>query len=390
MPEVLIRTIQFAGVQFTLLDVGLLFLLPVLSIGLVLWLLALGLRRLVRTFQMREETQTLVRRWIRGVARFGWLVTIVASAAGLLGADLGTWAGTVFRVLNQPFFTSGNTNISVITLIMVIPVFYLAGWAARMARRMLEHGVLAGMSLDPARRFTLLSIVRFTVTALIAVLGLSVIGINLSSLAVIFGVLGIGLGFGLQNVVGNMFAGAVILFTRPIKEGDRVLVDDIEGTVKSIKLIHTIVTTITHETIIIPNAKITDNSTHNYSYDRPEIIVCNSVQVAYSSDLDDVGRILLEVAERNPFAVPGKPARYLVWSFDSSGITVRLCTWIKNAEQRIDALGWTNLEIWRAFRAGGVTIPFPQLDLHLPKRSDADPEESDDPLSGEDWQPRVH
>ena len=372
MPEVLIRTIRFAGVQVTLLDIGLQFVLPVLSVGLALWLSALGLRRLVRSFRLQDGTKTIIRRWIRGVARVAWLVTIVASAAGLLGADPATWARTALRVLNQPIFTSGNTNISVITLIMVIPVCYLAGWAARMARGMFEHGVLAGMNLDPARRFTFLGIVRFTVIALVAVLGLSIIGIDLSSLAVIFGVLGIGVGFGLQSVVGNMFAGAVILFTRPIKEGDRVLVDGIEGTVQAIKLIHTIVTTVTHETIIIPNAKITDGSTHNYSYDHPEIIVCNSVQVAYHSDLDDVGRIVLDVARRNPFAVAGKPARYRVWSFDSSGITVRLYTWIKHAEQRIDALGWTNLEIWRAFRAGGVTIPFPQLDLHLPDHGDSD------------------
>jgi len=286
-------------------------------------------------------------------------------ASRILGAEMARWLALGFQALNQPFFVSGNTAISVVTILLVIPVFYAAGWVSHLARQSLEQGLTRHLNLDPARAFSLLSVVRFAVMALTAVIGLSIIGINLSSLTVLVGVLGIGVGFGLQDVVANSFAGLIIILTRPIKEGDRILVGEIEGTVVQIKFIHTIVNTVVNETLIIPNSEITNNAMHNYSYDDISILLCNSVQVSYRSDLDQVGEVLMEVGSRNPYAVAGEEPRYRVVSFDDSGITVRLCTWIRDARERIPASSWCNLEIWRAFRRTGIEIPFPQVDLHV-------------------------
>lgn len=353
--------------------------LPTLGVWLLLFVTFRILRRLILRVQLEDFNNQRVLKWVRRVFRFASLFVLIALAGRLLGAELLRWIGIVARILGQPFYSSGNTEISVVTLALVIPVFYLAGWLARVSRQMVEHGVLKRMQLDRARQFSVLNVVRFGVMIITIVIGLSVIGINLSSLAVLFGVLGIGVGFGLQDVVGNMFAGIIIIFARPVKEGDRVLVDDIEGTVQQIKLIHTVVNTITHETIIIPNSKITGSSMHNYSYDDVRIIVCNSVQVSYGSDLDRVGEILLEIARRNPYAAPGKDHGYQVWSFDDSGITVRVCTWIEDAVDRIPAFSWTNLEIWRAFKTNGVEIPFPQIDLHVKDTPKAGPAGRNDP-----------
>lgn len=353
------------ALPFTLWELLVEFLLPAAGLLLLLALVRLVLRRLLLRSALSEELRSRVRTWTRRGARTVWLLGLLGLGSRLLGAELARWTGMILRTLNQPFFTSGSTEISVVTLVLVIPVFYFAGWLSRLTRRMLEHGVVRRLSLDPARAFSVLNVTRFAVMGLTVIVGLSIIGINLSSLAVLFGVLGIGVGFGLQQAVGDMFAGLVIIFSRPIKEGDRVLVDDIEGTVHQIKLLHTVINTITHETIIIPNSTITGNSMHNYSYDDARIILCNTVQVSYGSDLDQVGRVLLEVAARNPWAIASMEHSYRVWSFDDSGITVRLCTWIGHASNRIQAFSWTNLEIWRAFRAHGIEIPFPQMDLHL-------------------------
>lgn len=113
---------------------------------------------------------------------------------------------------------------------------------------------------------------------------------------------------------------------------------------------------------------------HNYSYDDISILMCNNVQVSYTSDLDHVGEVLLEVGRRNPWAVPEEEPRYRVVSFDDSGISVRLCTWIRDARERISAFSWCNLEIWRAFKANGIEIPFPQMDLHV--KSGVTPQDS--------------
>lgn len=350
---------------FTLLGLIVEFILPALTVGLLLLVLFVVLRRVARRLNVKDETRDRILRWLRRGTRLAWIVSILGLGSRILGAELARWTGVAFRVINQPFFTTGNTEISVVTLILVIPVFYLAGWSSRATRQMMEQVVVKRLHLDTHRALSVMNVTRFAVMGITLIVGLSVIGINLSSLAVLFGVLGIGVGFGLQDAVGNMFAGLIIIFSRPIKEGDRVLVDDIEGTVQQIKLIHTVINTVTHETIIIPNSKIVGNAMHNYSYDDVRIIMCNSVQVSYGSDLERVGTVLLEVGRRNPWRAPGEEPRYRVWSFDDSGITVRLCTWIRDATDRIDAFSWTNLEIWRAFRDNGIEIPFPQMDLHV-------------------------
>ena len=350
---------------FTLWELVTQFLLPALGVLAALYLMAIIVRRTLRRIELAEESRRQVIHWVRRIRRTVWAVTLVGLGSRLLGAEVVRWTGVLLRILNQPFYSSGSTEISFVTLILVIPVFYFAGWLSRMTRRMMEHGLVRRINLDSARAFSLLNVSRFAVMGLTVVVGLSIIGINLSSLAVLFGVLGIGVGFGLQQAVGDMFAGLIIIFSRPIKEGDRVLIDEIEGTVLQIKLLHTVVNTVTHETIIIPNSKITGNTMHNYSYDDVSILLCTPVQVSYGSDLDQVGEVLLEIAQRNPWAYDGRDHRYRVWSFGDSGITVNLCTWIRDAHERVPALSWTNLEIWRAFRMHGIEIPFPQVDLHV-------------------------
>jgi potassium-dependent mechanosensitive channel len=131
--------------------------------------------------------------------------------------------------------------------------------------------------------------------------GLSIIGIDLSALTVIFGVLGIGLGFGLQNVVSNFFSGLIIIITRPVKEGDRILVNGIEGTILQIRILATVINTLTNESIIVPNSKLVQESVHNFSFYDPSIIIKNDIGVSYSSDVDQVLSVLQGVAEGNPF-----------------------------------------------------------------------------------------
>ncbi len=353
------------AIPFSVLALVTQVLLPATGVTLGLWLLYLLIRRGIRNLPLPLPTFERINRWVRRGVRFVWFVLMVLLISRILGAELVRWLTIGIRAVNEPLLTSGNTSISLVTIILVIPVFYFAGWLARLARQVVERGFVGRLRLEPAREFSLLNIMRFGVQGLAIIIGLSIIGINLSSLTVIFGVLGIGLGFGLQDVVGNSFAGVVIIFTSPIKEGDRILVGDIEGTVKEIKIIHTIVNTVTNETLIIPNSKITGSQMHNYSYDDLSILICNSVQVSYRSDLDFVGEVLAGVALRNPWRVATEEPRYRVASFDDSGITVRLCTWITDARERIPATSWTNLEIWRAFRDNGIEIPYPQLDLHF-------------------------
>lgn len=350
---------------FSLLSLILEFVLPVAALVVVRRLLRIAGRRGMEKWDLTEEAQERLRRWGRSGARvLFWGLTFVL-AARLLGAEMFAYIEAIVSFLRQPFYESGSTSVSVITLILLIPIAYLASVAAKAARSAVDQSLLQRLSIDPSRRFSISSLVRYAVMGIVFVIGLSLIGINLSSLAVLFGVLGIGLGFGLQGVVANFFAGLVIIITRPIKEGDRIQVEGLEGDVVRIRLLTSVINTLTNETIIVPNSEIVQNRVHNFSYEDRTIILVNQVQVSYRSDLDRVREVLLSVGARNPYRVDAKSPFVLFHSFDSSGISVSLRTWISAAELKQAAHSWCNVEIWRAFRNAGVEIPFPQLDLHV-------------------------
>lgn len=341
------------------------FVLPLVLFALVGLVSRVLIRRFFAKSEVAPETQARVLRGGRRLYRAGFLILLALVVGRLLGAEIFAILGTVFSFLREPIYSSGNTEISIITIILIIPVLYLASWTSKVARTSLDNRLLKRLAMDAAQRFSVSSLLRYAVMIIVAVIGLSVIGINLSSLAVLFGVLGIGVGFGLQNSVANFFAGLIIILTRPIKEGDRILVNEYEGTVHQIRLISTVINTITDETIILPNSQIVDSYVYNYSYDDISIVICNPVQVSYSSDLDQVEVVLREVAAKSPYAIPGHDPRVFFRSFDDSGITVSLCTKIRDAREKNFALSWTNLEIWRAFKAAGIEIPFPQRDVHV-------------------------
>ena len=302
---------------------------------------------------------------MRIAARLVFLIVILLIGASLFGDRIRETLAAIYGFLRAPFFTSGSTNISVITLLMLIPIFYAATWAGNSSRRLVEQRIIARLNIDAARRFSIVSLVRYAVMTIVVIIGLSVIGVNLSSLTVLFGVLGLGIGFGIQGAVANLFAGLMIIVARPIKEGDRVHIGGLEGDVEQIKILYSVVNTITNETLIVPNRQIVENTVHNQSYGDPSIVLMTDVQVAYRTDLDRVREVLMLVGERVTFRTPSREPRVLFRSFDDSGITVTLAIAIANSVQRHLARSEIIVEIWRAFRDNGIEIPFPQRDLYV-------------------------
>ncbi len=350
---------------FSLLGLLLELVLPFILVIVVYKTLNLGLGKLLARTPWKEETRVKIQRWIRLIFRFLVLVALVSLGLRLLGAEISKYGSFLQSVINTPLIDSGGTKISLLTLLLLIPVFYLSGKAGHLTRSFTDQYLFNRVGLDESKKFSLSSLIRYTVMILTTMIGLSVIGIDLSALTVMFGVLGIGLGFGLQNIVANVFAGIVIIFTRPIKEGDRILVDPYEGTVVSIRLLSTVINTISYETIIVPNRHLTDNTVYNYSYDDRRIILRNPVQVSYETDLDQAIEVMVGVGLQNPYGLKVPEPDVRVDSFDDSGITLILLTWLNDVADKYSAHSWNNLEIWRRFKDEGIEIPFPQRDLHL-------------------------
>lgn len=350
---------------FTPLDLVLRFLLPLILYFVVWRLLSRPTLRLIVGLSVSRMARHRLLRGFRIAVRVLFLFLSIILAASVLGAGMQKFLGAMFQFLNQPIYTSGNTRISLLTIILAIPTIYVASWLSKLVRKQIDRNILSRVSMDSARRFSTSNLLRYAFLVVFILVGLSIIGIDFSSLLVIFGVLGIGIGFGLQNVIANFFSGLVIFVSRPIKVGDRILVNGHEGDVVQIRLIASVINTLTNETLIIPNSQITNNAVHNYSYEERRIIIVNSVQVSYGSDLDVVEKVLEGVGSGNPYRIEELSPMVLFRSFDDSGITVELRTWIRNAQEKMRAHSWGNHEIWRAFKNNGIEIPFPQVDVHM-------------------------
>ena len=364
----IISPLQIGGIVFSFspLQALLRFFLPLILLFTLYKLLLFLLKRLIlRPLKIKEELKQKVFHRIRLLLRIAAFAVLIFLALSFFEAEIQSYVALVWDILNNPFFSAGSSRISIITIILTIPIFYLASWLAKISKRFMEGAILNQLILTSEMHFTISTLIRYGIMVLTILVGLSIIGINLSSLAVIFGVLGIGLGFGLQNAVANFMAGLIIIFERPIKEGDRILVNNMEGDVVHIRLRSTIINTLTNETIIVPNNQLIGNSIHNYSYQDRRIVIINAVQVAYESDLDLVEKVLLEMVEKSPYALKDPRAQVKIIAFEDSGILVELWSWIGEATQKLAAKSWNNLEIWRSFKNAGITIPFPQMDLHV-------------------------
>ncbi|KGM43447.1 hypothetical protein S1OALGB6SA_610 [Olavius algarvensis spirochete endosymbiont] len=355
---------------FSLKDFLLKFIIPVLSVLIAIVILRVLARRITRRVIKNQERQKRVRHNVLQVTRVLAGLGIVLSALNLLGGR--TIVRIAFQFLNKPFFTSGNTEISVITLILAIPIFMLASWVGKITSSGVETRTLRRFGLDAERIFALSRLLRYSITVIIVIFGLSAIGIDLSAIGVFFGVLGIGIGFGLQSVIADLFAGITLILMALIKEGDRIHVGNYEGNISRIRLMNTELLTFENETLIIPNSQLTSGTIHNFSHKDLSVVIVNDVDVSYNSNLDQVIELLKDVASRNPWLRKDKEIIVRVYTFASSGITMKLRTWIGNVGDRAEARSWTNLEIWRTFVRNSIEIPFPQRDIHIKAESNED------------------
>ena len=341
------------------------FLLPVLLFFLSAWTLGFLARNILTRHVKNEEKLERALLWARRLQRLLPFVGVILSLGSLLGAQVYQAFGNFFRILNTPFFTSGNTAISVVTLLLLVPVSITASWTGRAVKKTLDLKAFRRFGMDAEKAFTVGRLVRYSAMGLAFLFGLSVIGIDLSAIGVLFGVLGLGIGFGLQSLVADFFAGIALVSMGLVKEGDRIRVAEIEGIIQRIRLMNTELNTFENETLFIPNSVLTGGTIQNFSYKDRRVVVVNSVEVAYNANVEQAMEILKEVGQANPWFQRSSEVIVRVKSFGESGILLQLRTWITDLQHQADAESLNNLEIWKRFGMAGIEIPFPQRVLHV-------------------------
>jgi small-conductance mechanosensitive channel len=262
-------------------------------------------------------------------------------------------------------FKIGELQISMEIILMVACVLYLTIIISWVIQAFLDAGVMTPQGMEHGVKVAVKTLIHYSLILVGFLFAISVAGIDMSKFAILAGALGVGIGFGLQNIVNNFLSGLILLFERPVKVGDTVTLEDQWGTITRIGLRSTVVETADKSEVIVPNSELISQRVVNWTFSSNMSRVLLPIGVAYGTPLEKVLAILLQVADEHPLTLKHPEPSAIFTGFGDSAINFELRVWIADITQRLQVRSELGLAIDRHFRAAGIVIPFPQRDLHL-------------------------
>jgi small-conductance mechanosensitive channel len=276
--------------------------------------------------------------------------------------------GTLSRawdLINRKF-EFGSMQISISGVLLGIVTFIITILIARAISALIQRRFAVRTHLDPGLRYTLARLASYFVITIGVLIALrQAFSLDLTSIAVIFTALSVGIGFGLQYIAADIASGFILLFERPIRIGDRITIGEDEGDVQSINLRTTLVTTNDRISIIVPNSRLVSQRVINWSYGDPRARIAIPVGVAYNSDVDLVTSTLVLAAEgvENVLSDPAPKVQFL--KFGDYSLDFRLLVWTRQPRRHPQIKSDINYRIEKLFRERGIEIPYPVQDLRL-------------------------
>ena len=299
------------------------------------------------------------------------LNVLIESADGLLvwqdNGELLGWVKTYF--LRE--YTFGRITVSVSSLLIGAIVFTLTVVASRVITKLIERRMQHRRHIDPGLRYTIVRLVRYLVLTLGFLITLKqAFAVDLTSIAVIFTALSVGIGFGLQYLAADIASGFILLFERPVRVGDRITIGEDEGDVQSINLRTTVVTTNDRIAIIVPNSKLVGQRVINWSYGDPRARISIPIGVADDSDIDLVTNTLLDAAKDIENVLIDPPARVQFLKFGDYSLDFRLLVWTNQPRRHTQIRSDINYRIASLFRERKIRIPYPTQEFLLRANND--------------------
>ncbi|MBK5283348.1 MAG: mechanosensitive ion channel [Nitrospiraceae bacterium] len=268
--------------------------------------------------------------------------------------------------LDIPVFSAGKSSITLWTLVVLVILILLLFSITRWLKVWIVTGLLAKSSVELGVRLAISAIVRYIIIAVGLIVILQTTGIDLSTVTILAGALGVGVGFGLQNITNNFVSGFILLIERPIKVGDRIEVGPVTGDVVNISLRATTVVTNDNIAIIVPNSEFVSSRVINWSYTDRSVRFNFPVGVSYRSDPELVRRLLLQVADQHAGVLKDPKPDALLQEFGDSALNFILRVWTKQHATTPGMLrSELNFMILKTFKEQGIEIPYPQRDLHI-------------------------
>lgn len=267
--------------------------------------------------------------------------------------------------INSPFLHIGQTPVSLGGIASALLVILLSFFVSALVQRSASGRLARKLNLSAGMSYVFNRFIHYFIIFWGLLLAAQCVGLNFGSMAVLFGFLSVGIGFGLQNITSNFISGIILLLERPISVDDFVSVENQIGRVTQINMRASVIQTLDNVSIIIPNSKFIEGPVINWSHRDPHIRIHCPVNVAYGSDVEKVREVLMKAAVELD-GILGKPLPEVRFKgFGDSSLDFELLAWTDHPEKQFSLQSKLNFAIDAAFRAEKIQIPFPQRDLHI-------------------------
>ena len=270
------------------------------------------------------------------------------------------------RIMNYSLFQLGESSLTIGLIITLVSSLILLFVISEWLRKILVNKILKRYQLEVSTRQSIGTMMKYFLILAGLFSILQTTGIDLSAFGILAGAIGVGIGFGLQNITNNFISGLIILFEQPIKIGDRIEVGDVSGDVIKISARSTMIVTNDNISIIVPNSQFIDSQVINWSHNDRNIRFNFPVGVSYKENPEKIKNVLLQVAKANE-GVLSHPAPDVIFEeFGDNSLNFNLRVWTSEYISKPKVLrSLLYYEVFKRFSEEGIEIPFPQRDIHI-------------------------
>lgn len=353
-------------VQRSLMSAGMLVLaMLVLSLGPKLLRIAIAFVR--KRLPGWTPSEPKLRKAGAALALIWPMAILVVTASYVLW---GIWDSEIhisqaIKLVDKPLFFLDTTPVSIFSLIKLAFAFWAAVVLSRVIRDLFTEHIYPRFEWDTGLTNAVNTLVHYMILLIGGITGLQFVGVGMSSWAILAGILGIGIGFGLRNITENFISGLIILVERPIKIGDFVELGGLEGQIRQIRARSTLMVTRDNITVIIPNSELVSARVTNWSYADPKVRLQVAIRLPYGSDPERAKRVLMEAVAMQRSVLKWPKPEVQMRSFSESSIDILLLYWIEDQTNRFQIESALRFAVARAFKKEELKFAFPQIDLHF-------------------------
>ncbi|OAM51667.1 mechanosensitive ion channel protein MscS [Methylovorus sp. MM2] len=299
--------------------------------------------------------------WVRAmehlISTIVWLI-LAFHLSGLLP--------DIILALEDISFTVGKNHINLLLILQGLLTVVITLIGALWVSRVIENRLMNAAQINMNMRVVLSKLIRICFSLIAVLIALSAVGLDITLLSVFGGALGVGIGFGLQKIASNYISGFIILIDKSMQMGDVITIDNHYGIVSDLRSRYLVLRKLDGTQVVIPNETLITSSVVNHSFTERKARVQMPIQVSYESNLEKAMGLMLECAKNHPRVMQDTVPTVNIAGFGESGIDLNLNIWIPDPEEGSASLkSAIYLEIWRAFQANSIVIPYPQREVRV-------------------------